>query len=173
MKPKLNAERIYLWFATTFLLALLLLTNRYLTVLDSDVLSIDSYNYLRIASAFPRLPAPNSVLSAHHVQRLVFPYLAGGVSKATTLSMETSFRVFAIAGILLIVGLELTAFAKISGISPQHRLWLVVLQILNPYSFRIYIANPFLLNDVFFQVGLLALIIGLSGNPFPSPYLEC
>ena len=161
MDPQLKAVIVYRWLGAAFLLALLLLTNRYLSVRDSDVLSIDSYNYLRIATAFPRLPAPDSGLSAHHAQRFVIPYLTGGFSKATHLPMDISFRVFAVSGILLVVGLLLTALAKISRLSPLHSLWLVALQILNPYSFRIYIANPFLLNDVFFQVGLLALIVGL------------
>jgi hypothetical protein len=161
MNSQFNGAMMYRWFVAAFLLVLLLLTNRYLSVRDSDVLSIDSYNYLRIATAFPRLPAPNSVLSAHHVQRFVLPYLAGGFSKVTGLSMNISFRVFAIAGILLIVGLLVTVLAKISQLSPFHSLWLVALQILNPYSFRIYIANPFLLNDIFFQVGSLILVLGL------------
>lgn len=161
MDPQLKAVIVYRWLGAAFLLALLLLTNRYLSVRDSDVLSIDSYNYLRIATAFPRLPAPNSGLSAHHAQRFLLPYLAGGFSTATHLPMDISFRVFAVSGILLVVGLLLAALAKISRLSPLHSLWLVALQILNPYSFRIYIANPFLLNDVFFQVGLLALIVGL------------
>jgi hypothetical protein len=161
MPPKLKSELVYLWFAAAFLLALLLLTNRYLSVRDSDVLSIDSYNYLRIATAFPKLPAPNSVLSAHHAQRFMLPYLAGGFSKATNLSMDISFRVFVIAGIILIVGLLVTVLAKISQLSTFQSLWLVALQILNPYSFRIYIANSFLLNDIFFQVGSLVLVLGL------------
>jgi hypothetical protein len=42
-----------------------------------------------------------------------------------------------------------------------HSFWLLALLILNPYSFRIYIAVPYLLNDLFFQAGLTALLVGL------------
>lgn len=141
---------------------LLLLTNRYLFLqADSQVLPGDSFSYLQIAMAYPSLLTSNSDISPHHAQRFMAPYLVGGFSRLTHLPLESSFRAFAIGAILFIVILLRRILRRLHGLLPLHFLWLLALLILNPYSFRIYIADPYLLNDLFFQVGLTILLLGL------------
>lgn len=162
VRSALIMGRVNPWLGSIFLILLLLLTNRYLFIVsDSQVFPGDSFSYARIASAFPRLPTSNSVISPHHAQRFVVPYLVGGFSKLTHLWLESSFRVFAIGAMLSIVSLLTRILRRLHGLLPLHSLWLLALLILNPYSFRIYIAAPFLLNDLFFQVGLTMLLLGL------------
>ena len=144
------------------LLLLLMLTNRYLfLVSDSQVLPGDSFSYFRIAIAFPGLPTSSSDISPHHAQRFIGPYVVGGFSRLTHLPLESCFRVFAIVAIISIVSLLRRILQRLHGLLPLHSLWLLALLILNPYSFRIYIAAPYLLNDLFFQVGLTMLLLGL------------
>ncbi len=150
------------WLGSIFLILLLLLTNRYFFLAsDSQILPGDSFSYVRIASAFPRLPMSNSDIPPQHAQRFVVPYLVGGFSKLTHLPLEGSFRVFTIGAMLSIVSLLVRILRRLHGLLPLHSLWLLALLILNPYSFRIYIAAPYLLNDLFFQVGLTMLLLGL------------
>jgi hypothetical protein len=145
-----------------FLILLLLLTNRYLFIAsDSQILPGDSFSYLRIARAFPGLPVSNSDIPAHHAQRFVIPYIVGGFSQLTHLPLEASFRIFAICGMLLVVTLFGRILYNLPDVLSLHSLWIFALLILNPYSFRIYIAAPYLLNDLFFQAGLTALLLGL------------
>jgi|SRR5215472_898063 len=150
------------FWGSIFLMLLLLLTNRYLSLAyDSEVLPGDCFSYLRIASAFPSLPTLDAGIPAHHAQRFIIPYLVGAFSRLTHLPLEVSFRVFAIGAMLSIVGLFCRILRRLHGLLPLHSLWLLALLILNPYSFRIYIAAPYLLNDLFFQVGLTMLLFGL------------
>ena len=155
-------RRINFFWSSILLLLLLLLTNRYLfLVSDSQVLPGDCFSYLRIAIAFPSLPTGNPDISPHHAQRFMVPYLVGAFSRLTHLPLESSFRVFAIGAILSIVEVLCRILRRLHGLLPLHSLWLLALLILNPYSFRIYIAAPYLLNDLFFQVGLAMLLLGL------------
>jgi hypothetical protein len=158
-------RRINFFWSSILLLLLLLLTNRYLfLVSDSQVLPGDCFSYLRIAIAFPSLPTGNPDISPHHAQRFMVPYLVGAFSRLTHLPLESSFRVFAIGAILSIVEVLCRILRRLHGLLPLHSLWLLALLILNPYSFRIYIAAPYLLNDLFFQVGLTMLLLGLFGE---------
>jgi hypothetical protein len=162
VRSALIMGRVNPWLGSIFLILLLLLTNRYLfLVSDSQVLPGDSFSYIRIASTFPKLPTSNSDIPPHHAQRFVVPYLVGGFSKLTHLSLESSFRVFAVGAMLSIVSLLARILRRLHGLLPLHSLWVLALLILNPYSFRIYIAAPYLLNDLFFQVGLTMLLLGL------------
>jgi hypothetical protein len=155
-------KSILKYMGPIFLILLLLLTNRYLFMAsDSQVLPGDSFSYLRIARAFPGLPVSNSDIPAHHAQRFVIPYLIGGFSQLTHFTLEVSFRIFAICALLLVVTLFGRILDNLPGLFSSHSLWVFALLILNPYSFRIYIAVPYLLNDLFFQVGLTALLLGL------------
>lgn len=156
------AGRLNSFWGSIFLLLLVLLTNRYLFLAsDSQILPGDSYSYFRIASAFPSLPLSASDIPAHHAQRFLVPYLVGGFSRLTHLPLESCFRVFAIGAIPCIVSLLSGILRRLHGLLPLHSLWLLSLLILNPYSFRIYIAAPCLLDDLFFEVGLTMLLLGL------------
>jgi hypothetical protein len=147
---------------TLSLLSLLILTNRYLSISEEpQLIPPDSFSYLKVASEFPSLPPHDANLPFHHAQRFIFPYLVGAFSKLSNISLEATFRAFALFAIFGIVLLLKRILGSISKLSDNQISWIMALLILNPYSFRIYIAAPYLLNDIFFQLGFALLLAGL------------
>jgi hypothetical protein len=147
-----------------FFLILVLLTNRYLSFSNPELLPPDCFSYIQIAKAFPALPSVDLRLPFHHAQRFILPYLVGGFSKLTGISIESSFRGAVLVAIAGMISLLSATLQKLPQVSSVQKKWIFALLILNPYSFRIYLAAPALLNDLFFQVGLTALLLGLVGE---------
>jgi len=149
---------------SVLLLALLFLTNRYLSLGGDRPLieyaGLDSFSYLEIAKAFPHLPSSGAEIPFHHAQRGAFPYLIGGLSSLTGIPLETSFFISTILLIILAVFLFNRLLSELALPRAGKNILLLFL-VLSPYTFRYYIAIPFILNDLFFQVGLVLVILSL------------
>jgi hypothetical protein len=146
------------------LLGVLFLTNRYLSLpADSrwlDFAAGDSYSYIAIANAFPSLPAADAILPFHHSQRFFFPYLLGGVAWLLHVPAQDAFFAFAV---LAVLGLVLVFHGIVDCLTPEpaKKMMLLSLLILNTYVFRYYLAIPWMISDLTFQLSLAVLLLGL------------
>ena len=112
-----------------------------------------------MAKAFPAFPQDMS-LPLHHSQRFFASYVLGGVAWLLHVPAEDVFFPFVVLAILGIV----LAFHKILdrlGLEPEKRVILLSFLILNTYMFRYYLAIPWMISDVGFQLGLAVLLLGL------------
>ena len=142
------------------LLLLLFATNRSPDQSLIEFAGMDSYSYIAIAQAFPHLPSAALRIPFHHAQREAIPYLVGAISSLTKLSVGTWFFVVVFFLILTIVFLFARLLSELS--LPKGGINILLLFfVLSPYTFRFYIALPFVLTDLSFQLGLVIVAIGL------------
>src|SRR5262245_34639804 len=145
-----------------FLLAGLLLTNRYVS-LDTDgawlrFVAGDVPSYLAIAEAFPG--RPRDTLPRHHAERFVIPYVLGGVARTLGLPVGEVFRAFALLVVLGVVAMVHRIVRQLA-ISHEMRLILLALLILNTYMFRYYLAIPWMVSDLGFHLGVGLVLLAL------------
>ncbi len=148
------------YFFGFVLLLLLFATNRYPDPALIEFGGMDSHSYIEIAQAFPHLPSAALRIPFHHAQRAAIPYLVGAISSLTKLSVETCFFVVLLLLILAIVFLFARLLSEFSLPNSGKNILLLFL-VLSPYTFRYYIAIPFILTDLSFQLGLVIVILGL------------
>lgn len=149
------------------LFGLVVVTNR-VTDLDSDRILFqraanDSQDYLAIARAAPKLPAPRSVddsLAFHRGQRFAIPYSVGLVSKVSGATIHTAFRISVLAVGLSIVLLLGSILHDLNVGKWQSRI-VVALFVLNPWTLRESLTFPELINDIGFVLGTIVVIQGL------------
>jgi len=142
------------------LLLLLFATNRSPDQSLIEFAGMDSYSYIAIAQAFPHLPSSALRIPFHHAQREAIPYLVGAISWLTNLSVGTCFFVVVLFLILAIVFLFARLLSELSLPTSGINL-LLLFFVLSPYTFRFYIALPFVLTDLSFQLGLVIVALGL------------
>jgi len=114
----------------------------------------DSYSYLAIAQSVPALPT--TTLLYQHAQRFVVPYVVGYVGKSVGLDLDLAFW-FAT---LLALSVSVAAFWVALRRRISERAATVVLVatfLFCPYSHRLLIAFPGLVNDAVFVLGLCLL----------------
>lgn len=152
--------------ATTLVMfGLLLLTNRYATMIgDAHLIQIccsDGFAYREIALSFPHLPdASSRTIDFHHAQRFFIPWLAGGLARLSGLSIDSTFRLMAIAVALGIVLITLALVREV-GAAASTQVALLALFIFNAYTFRFHLGFPWYVNDLGFVLGLALSLYGL------------
>ena len=160
--PSVGRVPLQYWLSL-LVLGTLFLTNRYL-FLPADATWVnavagDSYGYLAMAKAFPSLPADVS-LPAHHAQRFFLPYVLGGVAWLVGAAAQDVFFPFAVLAILGVV-LALHGIMDRLRLEPDKQMMLLVFLIANPYTFRYYVAIPWMVSDLGYHLGVAVLLLGL------------
>jgi hypothetical protein len=137
-------------------------TTRWLSLEEAfrDEKATDIETYLAIARAAPSLPPAGAQLVFHHAQRFASPYLVGLVAWCTHLPPEQVFRAAVFVTIALIVWVAYGILRHLRVPEPYGTLCLALL-ILHPYTFRLYIAIPPMMDDLVFVLGLSLLVYGL------------
>jgi hypothetical protein len=137
-------------------------TTRWLSLEEAfeNEKATDIETYLAIAHAAPSLPPAGSQLIFHHAQRFASPYLVGLVSWCAHLPPEHVFRAAVFVTIALIVWVAYRILRHLRVPEPYGTLCLALL-ILHPYTFRLYIAIPPMMDDLVFVLGLSLLVYGL------------
>jgi hypothetical protein len=159
------------YFFGLVLMFLLFATNRYGDQTLIDFAGMDSHAYIAIAQAFPQIgiiPVTEVVgvrpvgwyMAYQFGQRAALPYLIGAFSWLTHLSVKTCFWVVLIFLILAIVFVFTSLLSEFSLPNSAKNILLLFLAF-TPYTFRYYIAIPFMLTDLSFQLGLAVVVLGL------------
>jgi hypothetical protein len=147
------------------LFCFLLITNRWASYQQGINIfkAEDTIDYMAIAAAAPHLPSPS--LEYHHAQRLVVPFVIGIASKSLGLSYEKMFLIAALLCCALVIVVADLIFDELK-LSPPVAFLCLSLLVLNPYTFRYYLAVPVMINDLVFVLGLAIGILGLFKKKF-------
>jgi hypothetical protein len=161
-------SRVPVWGVALLLGLFLLATNSYPSPQHNGELityaAKDGWSYRAIADAFPHFIAANGLdLPHHHAQRFIAPWLVGGFSSLTGLTLEASFRIVAIALLVAITALLLATLRALNR-SRADQLLLLALFVLQPVVTRFYVAFPFVIPDVVFVLGLTMVVRGMTLN---------
>jgi hypothetical protein len=148
------------YFFALVLLFSLFATNRYGDQQLIDFAGWDSHAYIEIAQAAPHLPSADLRIAFHHAQRAAIPYLIGLCSLLTHLSVQACFRGVLILLILAIVS-QFTSLLSELSLPRNAKNILLLFFVFTPYTFRYYIAIPYMLTDLSFQLGLVIVVLGL------------
>jgi hypothetical protein len=167
------------YFFGLVLLVMLFATNRYGDQYLIDLTGRDSRAYIEIAQSFPHLPPASWVhpiaefdpCGQPHIQRFsnmeyqfgqraAIPYLIGAFSSLTRISVVTCFKGCLIFLILAIVFLFTRLLSELSLPKSAENI-LLLFFVFSPYTFRYYIAIPFMLTALAFQLGLAIVVLGL------------
>lgn len=147
----------FLWPLALFLT--LAVTNRYEgPPPDRNYVPGDTYSYLMLAEAAPRLPAGPTFF--HHAQRIALPYLIGLVHLTVPLPIHRLFQAAAMAISLLILLLAWDLLDNL-GVRRQQAAIALALLALNPWAFRPYLTFPEMVNDLGFVMGVVVMLRGL------------
>ena len=179
LSSRLGRFKLGNFFFGLVLLVLLFATNRYGDQYLIDFAGMDSHAYIEIAQAFPHLPPASwvhpiaefhpceqptaqrfSTMAYQFAQRAAIPYLIGALSSLTRMSVETCFKGCLIFLILAIVFVFTRLLAELPLPKSAENI-LLLFFILTPYTFRYYIAIPFMLTDLAFELGLAIVVLGL------------
>ena len=152
--------------AVALLLTLLAVTNRWMDWAAGRRYqhAFDEDSYLVIARAVPDLPS--RLLPDQHAQRWSLHWLVGAVAQVSGLSVETCYRVGAIA-LAIAICLVLAALLVRLGVSRITGVLCLAVLILNPYAFRFYVFAPGYLADLAFVLALGTALLGIVRRSFP------
>jgi hypothetical protein len=142
----------------------LLVTNRWLsyeegiTVLVAD----DTKSYMTIAQAAPALPSAeiNPKLASNHTMRLVPAWLVGASAHALSQPEERMFLVLTLLVCAAIVWTFHRILTVLTLSDAQYTLCMALF-VVNPYTFRYYLAVPAMVGDMVFVLGLALVLLGL------------
>ncbi len=153
------------FLATAALFGLLLLSNRWLTFEQgmTELKATDTEHYMALATSFPGQQAHD--IPFHQAQRIATPLLVGVVSYLTGISHSTLFLLLTLFLCTTIIFLTYKILSEIR-IEPAERFLCMALLILNPYTFRFYLAVPAMVCDLVFVTGVALLVLGLLRNNF-------
>ena len=152
------------------LFAILLLSNRWLTFEQgmSELKATDTRHYMALATSFPNQHVED--IPFHQAQRFAAPMLVGAVSSVTGISHSTGFLLLTLALCLTIIFLTNQVLSEVR-LAPQARFLCMALLILNPYTFRFYLAVPAMVCDLVFISGMTLLALGLLRGDFRLVWL--
>jgi hypothetical protein len=118
-----------------------------------------------IATDAPHLPSVR--LPEQRAQRFPFHYLLGLVAHAFGLGVPTTYRIAVILLSLLLAAVLIAVLATV-----QASDWVAVIClagfVLNTYSLRYYMIAPGTCVDLFFEAGMLVVVLGLLRRSFPT-----
>lgn len=134
----------------------ILLTNNYFNVNEINNSAKSSYYYLEISKSFPEVADfENTSQSLIHAERFFIPYMVGFLSKTSNLDIFFLYRLTTYLGLLILL---IVNYKILNVINPiNSKLIMLSLVLFNPYIFRYFIANPIMLNDLFFFISLSIL----------------
>jgi hypothetical protein len=141
------------------LLASVIFTNR--LIVDDPDMSIhgyDSKSYVETAEAFPHLPTVN--MPHQHAQRLIGPWIVGGIIKISPLSFYWTFE---LVTFLLLFGILYVNWrtCELLNVDKQTKLIVASLLAFNPYFSRFYFAIPTYIGDLLFLLGMSIVVQAL------------
>lgn len=153
---KLNTKTISISIISVIYL---LFTNQYFTIEESFVFgAADGYSYLLISQYSPNIPV--ETIQPIHSERFFFSYIIGFVSKIFNLNLYSFFRIL-IVFLIVLINLFLIIILKKLEVEESKIIFLTLLVNFNPYFSRFYIANPLIINDLIFHLGLLICILAV------------
>ena len=142
--------------------SILLVTNNYFTYEQSLTMGArDGLDYFTIADKLKDIP--QETLSYHKAWRFIIPLLVGIISKIFDLNTFLTFRIIAILGSLSAIYLFDLILNKLK-LESNHIFILNLIFIFNPYFFRYFIANPTMINDLFFTISALIILLSYINN---------
>ncbi len=151
-------------YYSIFLILIIFLTNELSFNYEYNNAASSSFYYLEIAKNFPGTPEfENNIQSYIHSERFFVSYLVGLFSYLTNLEIYKVFflLIFFTMIVITILFIKLLSDFEISII---NKISLINLFALNPYTFRYFIQNPVMLNDLIFLLGIILFIQYLSNN---------
>ena len=151
-------------YYSIFLILIIYLTNEFSFSYEYNNAASSSFYYLEIAKNFPNTPEfQNNIQSYIHSERFFISYMVGLFSYLTNLEIYKTFFLlnFFTIFFITILFIQLLSNFKISFI---NKITLINLFALNPYTFRYFIQNPVMLNDLIFLLGILLFVQYLSNN---------
>ena len=132
------------------------ITNNYFSIEESFIFGGgDGYSYLEIAKSSPYITEVS--LQPIHTERFVVPYLIGFINKLILVDNYIIFRFLTIF-CLLTINYYLIKILFLCNLSLVNILFSILLINLNPYITRFYIANPLIINDLVFHIGVLLCV---------------
>jgi hypothetical protein len=150
--------------------ALVLLTNRWLSYEEgiSILVADDTKSYMMLAKTAPALPSADIIpkLASNHTMRLVPAWLVGTSAHALSQPEERMFLVLT----LLVCGLIVWTFHRILtqlALTDAQYALSMALFVVNPYTFRYYLAVPAMVGDMVFVLGLALTLLGLLQARLP------
>jgi hypothetical protein len=159
-----NRSRLLRTLVILFCCGLVLLTNRWLTFDEgiSVLVADDTRSYMALAQAAPLLPSEQTQpkLPSNHAMRLVPAWLVGVAAYATG---TDEFRMFVVMTLIVCSGIVWTLHRILCTLElsdAQYTLCMGMF-VLNPYTFRYYLAVPAMVGDMVFVCGLGMVILGL------------
>ena len=151
-------------YYSIFLILIIFLTNELSFNYLYNNAASSSFYYLEIAKNFPGTPQfENNVQSYIHSERFFISYLVGLFSYLTNLEIYKVFFLLIFFTIFSITTLFIQLLNNFK-ISIINKISLINLFALNPYTFRYFIQNPVMLNDLIFLLGIILLVQYLCNN---------
>jgi hypothetical protein len=146
--------------STLLLCTILLVTNRWLSFQEGlDIAkAADTISYMAIAKAAPALPS--EMFAQNHTMRLVPSWIVGTVAHGIGISEERMFLLLTVLVCAAIVAVVHRLLQHIGLHDAQYTLCMALV-VLNPYTFRYYLAVPAMVADMVFVLGLASVLLGL------------
>lgn len=151
-------------YYSIFLILIIYLTNEFNFDYVYNNAASSSFYYLEIAKNFPIPPKfENNIQSYIHSERFFVSYLVGLFSYLTKIKIYKIFfiLIFFTIFFIIIFFIQLLNNFKISII---NKITIINLFALNPYTFRYFIQNPTMLNDLIFLLGIILFVQYLNNN---------
>lgn len=147
-------------FVSCILCIIVLLTNRWLTFEEgmSILVADDTKSYMIMAQAAPGLPNNGIMLASNHTKRIVPSWIAGCLRYLLPMSDFQAFLFLTIVTCALIVFVVHTLLSDLQLSDAQYSLCMAMF-ILNPYTFRYYLAVPAMVSDLVFVLGLSLIVL--------------
>jgi hypothetical protein len=144
--------------------AFVLLTNRWLSYEEgiSVMIADDTKSYMTLAQAAPTLPSATITpkLASNHTMRLVPAWLVGASAHLLGTSEERMFLVLTLLVCAVIVWTFHHILTQLALTDAQYALCMALF-VVNPYTFRYYLAVPAMVGDIVFVLGLAVTLLGL------------
>ena len=147
------------FFFTSFLIIIIFTTNSHFSYEETLIYgAADGESYFLISKYAPGIP--NEKIQPIHSERFIFPYIIGLLSKLLNFEIFNIYKVASIVVVFLII----YYFTKIINkyYDDKYVEYLgIVLILFNPYISRFYIANPTVVLDLIFHLGILLFLHSL------------
>ncbi len=137
-------------------------TNSYFNYYDSlSFGGADGYSYFEISKSSPGIS--EIALQPIHAERFIIPYLLGFISKISFIEIYSLYRLLVFI-LIIVINYYFIELIRKFNIETNYTIFSILLLNLNPYITRFYIANPLIINDLFFILGFILCAKSFTNN---------